>query len=113
LIKAIISLGAVFTTGAGNSPGAPYGYPALFGNPSDRNYIPDLIVVGSVLGEGIVGGQHCDAPWLTCFAPGYGLRLALSTGGYTTASGTSYGTSSFCPHMRRILFHSDTVLQHS
>ena len=97
MIRAIISLGAVFITGSGNRPGAPYGYPALFGNPSDRNYIPDIIVVGSVGAEGLIGPNHSDAPWLTCYAPGYTLRVALAAGGYWTYDGTSYGTSSFWP----------------
>ncbi|KAK4096835.1 carbohydrate-binding module family 24 protein [Parathielavia hyrcaniae] len=87
--------------------GRPYGYPALFGDPSNRNYIPNLIVVGSVLGEGIVGGQHSDAPWVTCYAPGYSVRVATSdpkyelgglyrsTGGTSLASATVAGLAAY------------------
>lgn len=96
LIRAIIGLGAVVVTGSGNTEGSPYGYPALFGNPADRNYIPDLIVVGSVAGEGFRGVKHSDADWLTCYAPGYTVDVALSGTGnkYKSTMGTSFCTSS-------------------
>ena len=100
LIRAIISLGAVFTTGSGNLPGTPSGYPALFGNPSDRNYIEDLIVVGSVIDEGVAMWRHSNADWLTCYAPGDKLRVPDVTvtfdNGYDdSVGGTSYGMSPF------------------
>ncbi|KAG7294022.1 hypothetical protein NEMBOFW57_004083 [Staphylotrichum longicolle] len=92
LIRAIIGLGAVVVTGSGNMAGSPYGYPALFGNPADRNYIPDLIVVGSVSGEGFRGVRHSDADWLTCYALGYTVDVAISGTGYKYKStmGTSF-----------------------
>jgi hypothetical protein len=96
LIREIIKLGAVFVTGTGNDEGSPNGYPALFGDPANPNHIPELIVVGSVLGQGILG-FHADADWVTCYAPGYGLRLAnsnpSSATGYRTTQGTSFASA--------------------
>ena len=92
LIREIIKLGAVLTTGSCNNAGYPSGYPALFGDPSDRNHIPDLIVVGSVQGDGVIG-PYANADWVTCYAPGVLLRAATSdgSGGYKEwTGGTSY-----------------------
>ncbi|KAJ0413073.1 glycosyl hydrolase family 71-domain-containing protein [Aspergillus carlsbadensis] len=94
LIREIIALGTVFVTGAGNTPGEPNGYPALFGNPSDRNYIEDIIVVGSVNKYGMLGAGHSNAPWLTCYAPGYLVPIADGEfGGIRTPGGTSYASA--------------------
>jgi hypothetical protein len=93
LIRELINLGAVFVTGSGNRQGYPNGYPALFAEPGNRNEIKELIVVGSVLGSGI-RGAHSDAPWVTCYAPGYSLEMADSvTMDYRTAQGTSYSSA--------------------
>ncbi|KAL2844872.1 glycosyl hydrolase family 71-domain-containing protein [Aspergillus pseudodeflectus] len=95
LIRELISLGAVVVTGSGNRPaGYPNGYPALFGEPGNRNEIKDLIVVGAVLGEGALGRLFKDAPWLTCYAPGHGVRVAGNLNdGYHVAGGTSYSSA--------------------
>ncbi|KAL2126620.1 hypothetical protein VTI74DRAFT_527 [Chaetomium olivicolor] len=96
LFRELHSLGVVIVTGSGNKRRYPYGYPALFGDPQDPNYIPDLIVVGSVIAEG-VRGTHSNADWLTCYAPGYGLRIAEGNtdiaADYRSASGTSYASA--------------------
>jgi hypothetical protein len=92
LIREIIKLGAVITTGSCNNAGYPSGYPALFGDPSDRNHIPELIVVGSVRGDGVIG-PYANADWVTCYAPGVKIRAATSDDpeGYKEwTSGTSY-----------------------
>jgi hypothetical protein len=92
LIREIIKLGAVLTTGSCNNAGYPSGYPALFGDPSDRNHIPDLIVVGSVRNDGVIG-PYANADWVTCYAPGVKIRAATSDDpeGYKEwTSGTSY-----------------------
>ncbi|KAL5049507.1 glycosyl hydrolase family 71-domain-containing protein [Aspergillus fruticulosus] len=70
--KSIMKLGAAVVTGSGNTKGYPNGYPALFGDPSNRNYIPDIIVVGSVMGSGAFSG-YANADWVTCYAPVAGL----------------------------------------
>jgi hypothetical protein len=112
LIKEIISLGASVVTGSGNLPRGsanlpPYGYPALFGDPGNRNYIPDLLVVGSV---GFQGGRitiHANAPWLSCYAPGFWLTVPdpqLGDDSYTKASGTSYGKSAYLPPSPSVTF---------
>ncbi|PKX88853.1 uncharacterized protein P174DRAFT_464602 [Aspergillus novofumigatus IBT 16806] len=75
LIQEIIKLGAVFVMGSGNSLGSPNGYLVLFRDPANPNHIPELIVIGSVLGQGILG-QHANADWVTCYAPGYVTGLA-------------------------------------
>ncbi|KAL4885767.1 glycosyl hydrolase family 71-domain-containing protein [Aspergillus karnatakaensis] len=95
VIREIINLGAVFVTGSGNRAEYPYGYPALFGDPSDRNHIPELIVVGSVLGSGALT-TDAKAPWVTCYAPGVRLRVATpddNFGDYRTGSGTSLASA--------------------
>ncbi|KAF7182915.1 hypothetical protein CNMCM7691_002659 [Aspergillus felis] len=95
LIREIIKLGAVFVTGSGNDGGYPNGYPALFGDPTNRNYIQEIIVVGAVLGSGIES-DYSDAPWVTCHAPGASLMMATpETGydGYRTSQGTSFASA--------------------
>jgi subtilisin family serine protease len=99
LIREIIKLSTVFVTGSGNEAGSPNGYPALFGDPDNRNYIPELIVIGSVTGWGFLGG-HADALWVTCYAPGFFLRLATSgltdsrdPGYQSTLAGTLYASA--------------------
>ena len=98
MIREIIQLGAVFVTGSGNVREAyPSGYPALFGDPNNRNFIPDLIVVGAVLGTG-TKMDYSDAPWVTCYAPGY-TEVATSDyahypSGYRTGRGTSLSSAS-------------------
>ncbi|KAK4187709.1 glycosyl hydrolase [Podospora australis] len=97
LIRAILDTGAVFVTGSGNKRGPPTAYPALFGNPANRNYISDVIVVGSVLPGGYHIGAHNFADWLTCYAPGHWNDLTVATSdlafypdGYKVSTGTSY-----------------------
>ncbi|KAL3488023.1 glycosyl hydrolase family 71-domain-containing protein [Aspergillus germanicus] len=95
LIREIMKIGATFVTGSGNTPGYPQGYPALFGDPKNRNYMSDIIVVGSVLGSGILAA-HSNADWVTCYAPGINLRMATSDDmydGYRTSQGTSYASA--------------------
>jgi hypothetical protein len=92
LIREIIKLGAVLTTGSCNNAAYPSGYPALFGDPSDRNHIPDLIVAGSVQSDGVIG-PYANADWVTCYAPGVKIKAATSDvfGGYKqTTGGTSF-----------------------
>ncbi|KAL3443670.1 hypothetical protein BJX65DRAFT_311644 [Aspergillus insuetus] len=82
-------------TGSGNEFGYPNGYLALFGDPANCNYIPELIVVSGVFRNGHYSG-YSDANRFTCYAPAYGLRLAtLETDydGYRTTSGTSYASA--------------------
>ncbi|KAL4929521.1 glycosyl hydrolase family 71-domain-containing protein [Aspergillus undulatus] len=79
----------------GSKSGYPNGYPALFGDPSNRNYIPDIIVVGSVMGSGAFSG-FANADWVTCYAPGVRLRIATLQNledGYRTAGGTSFASA--------------------
>ncbi|GIC85960.1 uncharacterized protein Aud_002319 [Aspergillus udagawae] len=79
LIQEIIKLSTIFIIGSRNNKGSPSGFPVLFRNPNDRNYIPELIIIS--------------------YAPGFFLRLATSgptnsrDPGYQTASGTSYASA--------------------
>lgn len=96
VIRELIALGTVVVTGSGNSVGHPKGYPALFGSPNNRNYIPGLIVVGSVFGN---GGRHLkfsEADWLSCYAAGSAVMVpeplrGFGNDAYTHGSGTSFG----------------------
>lgn len=99
VIGEILALNAVFTTGAGNTDAlyapriAPDGYPALFGDPRNANYIRDLIVVGASHRDGSKYGGTRVAPWITCFAPGWDLDVPTPSQGvdsYNIGAGTSY-----------------------
>jgi subtilisin family serine protease len=88
----------VFITGSRNEAGSPNSYPALFRDPNNRNYIPELIVVRSVTRWGFFG-SHADALWVTCYTPGFFLQLATSgltdlrdPGYQSTLTGTSYAS---------------------
>jgi hypothetical protein len=83
-------------TGAGNTVGHPKGYPALFGSPNNRNYIPGLIVAGSVRGNGGRDNRFCEADWLSCYAAGSDVVvpdpvIGYGTNGYDRLKGTSFG----------------------
>jgi hypothetical protein len=82
--------------GAGNTVGHPKGYPALFGSPNNRNYIPGLIVVGSVFSNGGRDKRYCEADWVSCYAAGSDIMvpeplLGYGVEGYSHRSGTSFG----------------------
>lgn len=96
LIRKIISTGAVFVTGSGNSPGIPGGYPGLFGDPSNANYIEDLIIVGSVQYDGSNWDNHAVADWVTVYAPGTGVWVPdpeISPSYYYNTGGTSFAAA--------------------
>lgn len=96
LIRQILGTGAVFVTGSGNDAGYPRGYPALFGDPANANYIQDLIVVGSVQVDGGDFPNHSVADWLTVYAPGSYLVLPDPGAGndrYSGVGGTSFAAA--------------------
>lgn len=94
LIQKILDLGAVFVTGSGNTIWrvAPYGYPALLGDPGHPNHVPDLIVVGASNPDGGLYDRGAVAEWVTCYAPGkVWIPVPVGEFPYSPGTGTSIG----------------------
>lgn len=72
-------------------------YPALYGDPQDRNgQLTTLITVGSVDSDTYQADSSQYADWMTTFAPGDGVYLPDNpnngdTNAMRKGSGTSYG----------------------
>lgn len=97
LIRQIQGLGAVVVTGSGNCPSSsmvPQGYPALYRDPADPDYIEELLVVGGSASDGQMLTRHCRAPYVQVFAPSMDVKVPEPGGNeYQNGVGTSYGKS--------------------
>ncbi|EEH21782.2 hypothetical protein PABG_03998 [Paracoccidioides brasiliensis Pb03] len=66
-------------------------YPAKYGDPHDKYYIPNMIVVGATDEKGHQTGFSQYSDWMTTFAPGQDVWVPrFDHGGYITNLGTSF-----------------------
>ncbi|KAF2125602.1 glycoside hydrolase family 55 protein [Dothidotthia symphoricarpi CBS 119687] len=94
IIRSLIAMGVVVTTGSGNRGNSPIdGYPAKFKDPTDRNHIPDLIVVGSTTYYGQRGPQSQDADYIDIWAPGQHVTCTDPELGVDSYRSAAKGTS--------------------
>lgn len=94
VIRALIEMGVVVTTGSGNRLNAPVdGIPARYKDPTDRNHIEDLIVVGSTVSYSRRAPQSQTADYVDIYAPGYGVSCTDPQRGSTFYRDTARGTS--------------------
>jgi hypothetical protein len=97
IIKALLDMGVVVVTGAGNRANTPIdGYPAKFKDPADRNHISDIIVVGSTTWYGGLAPTSQSADYIDIWAPGYNVRTTdpqLGKDAYRDGRGTSLSSA--------------------
>ncbi|KAH8658315.1 glycosyl hydrolase family 71-domain-containing protein [Xylariales sp. PMI_506] len=87
-LRTLDGLGLLLVCSTGNEGVPIYKTPAVFADPSSPDYIPNLLLVGSVDNNGAATYFSNTASYVTLFAPGVDVTVP-SSGGTTTISGTS------------------------